>query len=264
MNISKLILVIFLFHYSDNISSQPKNDFILQREFAPMIDSLIDPPANSDEAWSLVVFDSVKNDYRVIDPIEEQDRKIQNIVAEITAALNSKKTNTTSVAPSTGRGPDGVPPGSTRPSTEGNRSDNLRDIYEDFQDANLALTRLTEIKEQFKNEIQDMQFKVNEKLHKTLKTDHDSHLSIINDFMQFNQKQYQKHKLALRENIIKIDGILKKYDFGSDVTSSRLRSEILKLQLSQSENLKFLSNITKEFTLIGAEFHEQKLTNSKN
>ncbi|MEP7146342.1 MAG: hypothetical protein ABI792_04990 [bacterium] len=260
----KLVLILFLSLLTQNVFSQPKNDFIISQDFVPFLDSLIAPPVNCDAAWTLVITDSLNNKYVLISAIEEQDTKIQKIISEITTNLNLKKIKI-NAAPPSGKGPsENIPPGNTSPSIGGKISDDFRDIQEDFQDANLAITRITETKEEFKDEINDMQYKVNEKLHNTHETDYDAHITIINDFMLYTEKQYQKHKLVFRENMNKIDAIIKKYDYGFNIKSPRIKSEILKYQLSQSENLKFLSNITKEFTVIGANFYKEKYINSHN
>ena len=116
---------------------------------------------------------------------------------------------------------------------------------------------MTEVKEQFKDELKSMQGKINEKLHKTLMSDHDAQVTIINEFMQFTEKQFNKHRLVFRENMNKVDGFIKKYNYGSGIKSTQMRSEFLKMQLFQAENLKFLSNITKELINIGAGFYKK-------
>ncbi len=255
----KLHLFILLFLFTNNIFSQPNNDFIVRKEFISLLDSLIKPPASCDEAWSFVTYDPALNDFKISIDIKQQVEQIDKLISELSANINYKTIDKDVYR---------KPPGDTDPDERtmpsgSNLSDELRDLGEDFQDADLALTKLTETKEQYKDEIKEMQFKMNEKLHKTFEADYDAHILIVNEFMKFTANQYRKHILAFRENMNKIDAILKKYDNGPTIKSSKIKSEFLKLQFSQAEYLKFLTNITKELTVTGAKFYKDKFINSQ-
>ncbi|MEO8664511.1 MAG: hypothetical protein ABI462_03355 [Ignavibacteria bacterium] len=259
MNIKlRFLIALILFLFTNNIYSQPRNGFILNRDLTPVLDSLVSPPGNCDEAWSLVIFDTLTNGFVVVNQVEDQNKKIQDNITEITSILDQKKTDTNNPPPSAKPPSKGLPPGNHDQHGRGNGAEEFKDVWEDFQDANLAMINMTEIREQFKDEIKDMQSKVNEKLHNTLESDRKAHINIINKFMKFTEEQYEKHKLTLRENLKKVDAVVKKYDYGDAVKSSKIRSEILKMQLSQLESLKLLSNITKEFILIGSNFYREK------
>ncbi|MEO8210132.1 MAG: hypothetical protein ABI840_06195 [bacterium] len=272
MNRIKVIFSIFVLgiSISNNIYSQPKfekpNITVLRQEFAPLLDSLITPPANCEEAFGLVTFDTLKSDFVYNSLLENLDIRIQTMVDELTSSLDKLKSENLQMPQNPIRnGPPGGgnPPGGMGPPGEMKIPDDLQDIREDMEDVNNAADKITVIREKFKNELTLMQNKVNERLHKTLEADYDLRINIINDFMKSTLKLYNSYDPVFKENIMKIDEVIKKYDYASKPKMRRLKEEFLELQLEQAISLKLLLNITKEFAFIGAKFYHEKQKKSE-
>jgi hypothetical protein len=256
------LLILFL---SGKIYSQQKFDsreiIILKQDFAPILDSLVKPPSNCEEAWGLVTFDTLKNDFAFNTTLENQDNKIQKLLTDITTNINKTKLNKSQMPeiPSGGGPPQGgVPPGGMGPPGGMNMPEGVQEIREDMEEVNNAVDKINVLKEKFKNELTAMQYKVNENLHKTLETDYDSHINILNDFMKSALNMYNQYNPTFKESMKKIDGVIKKYDYGTKIKFDPLKKEFLELQLEQINILELLLNITKEFTLLGAKFYNEK------
>ncbi len=249
-----ILLVIF---FNISVCSQTKQELIIKRDFTPLLDSLIKPPSNTSEAWSLVMFDSVNNKFEFTSVLKEQDQMLQNMIGDINIFLTKTKSSGSQKHPpqSMNGPPQGMTPGGMQ------MPDEFKEIKEDLDDADIAADKMEVLKEKFKNDITSMQDLTNEKLHKTLETDYDAHVNIINDFMETVFKSYLKYNTSFMEYTRNLDDIIKKYDYGDKVKFNPLRSEILKLQLVQLNNLYFMLNITKEFTIIGARFYREKQEN---
>ncbi|HMS34869.1 MAG TPA: hypothetical protein PKC91_12370 [Ignavibacteria bacterium] len=263
----KLILSIFLaLITSVNLFSQPKQDFILKEVFVPFLDSLVLPPSNCDEAISLMVFDSSNMEYEYSQLLNDQDSRITKLFTDLTINLNLNKMDKSRTGqPPGGNGPtvgNGPPAGNGPPGGMGPPSGNMGDIQDQFikmkddlEDANTAVDKITVEKENFKDELTQMQAEVNNKLHKTLETEDVRREQIINELLSAGSAKYKKSTLIFRTNMLVIDQIVKKYGYGAKVKILPLKSEILKLQMTEITILKFLLNVTKEFANIGTKFY---------
>ena len=249
-----LSIIFVIFFISNNILSQPKEKFVLRQNFVPLIDSLITPPSNCEEAFSYMIYDSANGELDYMELLTEQDKVIQNIFREISSHLNESKPKMP--PPDDGNAPPGgMPPGGMEPR---GLDDKTVEIMEDISDANIAADKLTVDKEKFKNELTDMQDKVNDNLHKTIATDYDAHILIINDFLKNGLVLYKKYFRSFRESMLKLDELLEKYDYGSKIKFRPLKSDVYELQMLQVTILKFLITVTKEFVNIGTKFYNEK------
>ncbi len=251
-----LIFTVLLF--TDNIISQPKTDFTLRQDFVPLLDSLILPPSNCDEAFALMVIDSASMTYIKNPMIEMQDNEIQKIFTDLSDNLkesNNKKSKL--MQPPDGKGPPvGAPPGGIGPPQDmGDVREEYYRMKDDLDDANIAVDKITVEKEKFKDELTLMQSNVNEKLHETLDSDEKARESIINEFLRSGVARYIKYKKNIRVNLLILDDIVRKYGYGSKVRTIPLKSEILNLQMAEAGILKLLVKVTNEFVNIGAKYH---------
>ncbi|MDQ3021349.1 MAG: hypothetical protein M3R36_12380 [Bacteroidota bacterium] len=264
--INSIFLLIILF--SSNIYSQPKFEkpgiTVLRQELALLIDSLITPPANCEEALELVIFDSLKNDFIYSSSLESRDNRIQNLVDELSSSLKKLKSSNLQMSQvPTGNGPPrgGKPPPGVDPPGGMTIPDDFQDMNEDMEDVNIAVDKIIVLREKIKNELTLMQNKVNEKLHKTLETDYDLRIVIINDFMNSTLSLYNRNEPVFKESMKKIDEVIKKYDYASKSKMVLLKEEFLEFQLEEAVSLKLLMNITKEFASIGAKFYNERQKN---
>ncbi len=253
--------VILLFCTTNQIFSQQKEEMVIRQDFVPLLDSLIVPPADCREAKNLVVQDTTNNEYSLISTLDNQDKRIQALTDLINNYINGNKMNRAqdSYSP-TGNVPDqrgNIPHGDFRRNNGFDSGPEFKDIREDMQDANVSMDRMVVIKEKFKNELTELQSSVNERLHKTLKTDYPSHVDIINDFMKSASGLYKQYHFEFRNNMKQIDDIIKRYDYGSKFRSYPLSTAILKFQLTEADDIRFLLNITKEFAFLGAKFYDE-------
>lgn len=268
MNIFRKLLpvIFFTFLLSLSLYSQPKQDFILKEEFVPLLDSLVLPPSNCPEAFSLMVFDSTKMQYVYTQVLNDQDFRISKLFTEMTINLNTNKTGSPKNGlPPGGKGPPGNgPPGGGPPGGMGPPPGNMGEIQDEFlkmkddlEDGNTAMDKFNVEKEKFKDELTQMQLDVNDKLHKTLENEILVREQIINELLKAGSDKYKKYILKFRTNMLVIDEIVKKYGYGSKVKLLPLKSEILKLQMAEITVLKFLLNVTKEFVNIGTKFYNE-------
>jgi hypothetical protein len=255
--IPKLIfLIIFFILITKSLYSQPNKDFIFKKDFVPLLDSLISPPANCEEAFALTVFDSAKMENVHIPLLNEQENGIELIFTELKSNTTKKEKHQFGQPPSGNGPPGGSPPGGFGPPP------GMSDIREDFMkmkddldDANSATDKITVILEKFKDELKEMQAKVNDDLHETVSSDDKSREKIINDFLSSGANKFNKYKRTFRENMLILDGIIKKYDYGTKVKTIPLKSEILNMQMTEATALKLLMKVTLEFVNIGAKFY---------
>lgn len=263
--IPKIIFTIFtVLIISDNISAQTKPEFILKQDFLPMLDSLVLPPSNCEEAFALKVFDSSKMDYAFSTLIGEQDKRIQTIFTELTINTNVNKNNRSNSGPPPGRNgtpggppPGGPPPGGMPPGGFGppEGMDDSRELFEDLEDARLAMDKMTVRTEKFKSELLQILTDVNDKLRKTLEYEDDKREVIINEFLNSALSKYNGYKRSYRQNILQLDEIVMKYNYGADIKIIPLRSKILEIQLAEVMVLMQLMNVTKELVIIGVKYH---------
>lgn len=254
------ISIFFSLIISVNLFSQPKQDFILKEVFVPFLDSMVLPPSNCNEAFSLMVFDSSKMQYVYSQLLNDQDIRITKLFTDLTINLNLNKMDKSRTGqPPGGNGPPigNGPPGGMGPppGNIGDNQDQFLKMKDDLEDANTAVDRINVEKEKFKDELTQMQADVNDKLHKTIETEDVRREQIIDELLSAGSAKYKKSNLIFRTNMLIIDEIVKKYGYGTKVKIPPLKSEILKLQMTEITILKFLLNVTKEFAGIGTKFY---------
>lgn len=247
-----LILFIVLL-FTDGINSQPKTDFTLRQDFVPLLDSLIMPPSDCDKAFALMDIDSSSMTYIKNPLLEQQDAKIQNIFNELSAKLKKSNNDLSKFMPP----PDvkGPPGGIGPPPDLGDIREEYLRMKDDLDDANIAMDKITVENEKIKDELTLMQSNVNKKLRETLESDDKARESIINEFLNSGVKKYLKYKKTVRVNLIVLDEIAKKYDYGNKIRIIQLKAEILNLQMAEVSVLKMLMKVTNEFVNIGVKFH---------
>lgn len=254
ISIRKLFFLLFIIiFFTDGIISQPKTDFTLRQNFVPLLDSLIMPPSNCDKAFALMVIDSANMTYIKNPLLEQQDSKIQNIYTELSINLNQRKSDRSKFIPS----PDskGPPGGIGPPPDMGDIREEYLRMKDDLDDANNAMDKITIENEKFKDELTLMQSKVNNKLHETLESDDKAREIIINEFLNSGVNKYLKYRKTVRVNLLILDEIAKKYDYGNKIRIVQLRSEILNLQMAEVSVLRMLMKVTIEFVNIGVKYH---------
>jgi hypothetical protein len=262
-NLPLILILIFFFagnNYSQQNFSMPDIE-ILKLDFAPVLDSLIKPPANCAEARGLVWFDTLKRDFILDSALQKQDNRIKKLYTDITINLDkTKQDNSQMPQTPSGGGPSrgSFPTGRQGPPGGMDNPGSFQEIREDMEDINEASDKINVLQEKFKNELNSMQGEVNENLHKTRENDYDAHINIMNDFMKSALDKYNLYGHTFKENMKRIDEVIKKYDYGEKVKFGPVKREFLELQLQQINTLKFLFNITKEFALLGAKFYYEK------
>lgn len=250
----KLLLIVFYIHsFSDNLFSQPKQDIIFKQDFIPLLDSLLPPPSSCEEAYKLMMFDSVNNEYVYVSVLEDQNNRIQTLSDELTSSVNqiNQQRNSLPQRPE-GNGP---PPGGYPPEGIGDIQNEPGEIKYDMDEVYRVMDKMNIAGEEFKDELTLLQSKVNEKLHKTLESDQEAHITIANEFLKSGSDLYKKYCRTYRLNLLKIDEVIKKYDYGSKIKMPRIKSEILNLQMAQITNLKLLVKVTRELVKIGCKFY---------
>lgn len=249
----KLLLIIFYFHsFSNNLFSQPKQDIIFRQDFIPLLDSLLPPPSSCDEASNLMMFDSVSNEYVYVSVLEDQNNRIQTLSGELANSVNKlQKRNSLPQRPE-GNGP---PPGGFPQEGIGGIQNEPGGVKDDMDEVYSVMDKMNIAVEEFKDELTLLQVKVNEKLHKTLESDHEAHIIIVNEFLKSGSDLYKKYCRIYRLNLLKIDEVIKKYDYGSKIKMPRIKSEILNMQMEQIMNLKLLVKVTGELVKIGNKFY---------
>ncbi len=260
--LTSVSLILILSH---NIYSQQKFEppkiTIINQEFTPLLDSLIKPPSGCDEAWALVVPDSSNTDFVFNSLLESQDSRIQKLLGELNTDLNKTQLNREQVPSGNGPPQSGMPRGGIGPPGGMDIPLGFGDVHDDIEEVNKSVDEINVTTEKFKNELTAMQSKINEKLHKTHENDYDGHIAILNDFMKSALSIYEQYGPVFRRNMKNIDDLIKKYDYGTKVKMGMVKIEFVKLQMEEVNTLKFLLNITKEFTTVGAKFYNEKQKN---
>lgn len=258
-------LIILSLLVSFRINSQPKftktKISIIKQDFVPILDSLIKPPINCEEAWKFVIYDSSKINFVLTIDLLIQDKRIQKLSEEINNGIIKSKPDNSQMPSGNSPAEGSNPPGGIGPPVGMNMPDVSQEIIEDMDDVNKAVDKNNILKEKFKNELTGMQVKLNERLHKTLENEYDEHINILNEFFKSSIELYEKYLPLFKANMKKIDDVIKKYDYGTRIKFPPLKKDILNLQSVQVDVLMFLFNITKEFVLTGARFYNEKLMN---
>ena len=253
--LSPAIFILFslLFSNLTDCYSQQKQVAVIKQDFIPLLDSLIAPPPDCRQAFDLMILDSIKNVFYYSAKLNDQNIRIQNLYDEIYKSVKENNANRF-VIPQ--RPQINGPPQSGFP--QDNFGD-LRSEYEllkfDMDEANVSVDKLNIEREQFKDDLKLLEKKVNDEIHKTLESDHEAHQIIVNKFLKAASDLYLKNLRDFRKYMVKIDGVLKKFQYGEFIKSPVIRSDLTELQFAQITNLKFLLNITDELANIGAKFY---------
>ena len=266
MKAARIFLIVFLIMISRISFSQVKDLAVIKESFIPLLDSLIPPPQDCKAAFDLMTNDSMGGELVYNSLLKGQSERVSQLYTDLTIMENkfksersSKQRNPNGNGPPQGGPPSGGPPpgGMGPPGGSDNMPAEMKDLQDDLSDANTALDRIKVTREKLKNELKKSVENTNVELHKTLQTDTEMHINIVNQLLESGSKKYDKTFRSIRENMLKIDDIIKKYDYGSKIKFSPIKAEIVKLQFEQISNIKFLLNVTKEFATIGSKFYKE-------
>jgi hypothetical protein len=269
MKAAKTLFILFLIMITRISFSQEKEPAIIKESFIPLLDSLIQPPQDCKAAFDLMTYDSIGGTLVYNNLLKEQSERINKLYTELTIMENKFKSERSSMpkipngsgppsgGPPSGGPPSGGPPpgGMGPPGGNNNMPDEMKDLQEDMRDAVTDIDRITVTREKLKYELKRSTENTNAELHKTLQTDTEIHINIVNQLLVSVSKDYDKTFRSMRENMLKLDDIIKKYDYGSKIKFSPIKAEIVKLQFEQISNIKFLLNVTKELAAIGSKFY---------
>ncbi|MBK8553243.1 MAG: hypothetical protein IPL53_20155 [Ignavibacteria bacterium] len=245
--------------------SQVKEQGIIKESVISLLDSLIPPPQNCKSAFDLMANDSMGGELVYNSLLKEQSERVSRLYTELTIMENkfksersSMKRNPNGEGPPQGGPPSGGPPpgGMGPPGGMDNMPDEMIELRDDLSEAVTALDKITVTREKLKNELKKSTENTNVELHKTLQTDTEMHINIVNQLLESGSKKYDKTFRSIRKNMLKIDDIIKKYDYGSKIKFSPVKAEIVKLQFEQISNINFLLNVTKELATIGSKFYK--------
>ena len=255
-------MILFLY---DTSNSQVINDKYFEQNFIPIYDSLVHSPLNCEEAFKNTSLDTLTNKFELSGKLKDQFELINNLDDEYqTESLKSEQNKF--ALPEV---PDGIEIPGNRPPQNGNNTpgsfgytpDNVREIMEDMNKANIVMDKITVNTEKYKKGLKKSVSELNEKLKSTLKNYYEGRVKITNEFLSSQNTEYDKYFTLFRINIVKIRDIVKKYNYGRYLKFPPLRNDLLRLQASTVSNLKFLITITKEFSLTGAKFYNEEINN---
>ena len=266
MKATIIFLIVFLIMISRISFSQVKEKVIIKESFIPLLDSLIPPPKDCKAAFNLMAYDSIGGELVYNSLLEGQSQRVSRLYTELAIMENKFKSERSSIqrnpngnGPPQGGPPSGGPPpgGMGPPGGNDNMPDEMKDLQDDLSDAVTILDRITVTREKFKNELKKSTENTNVELHKTLQTDTDMHINIVNLQLDSISKKYDKTFRSIRKNMLKIDDIINKYDYGSNIKFPPVKAEIIKLQFEQISNIKFLLDVTKELATIGSKYYKE-------
>ena len=275
MKAAKIFLIVFFIMISRISFSQLKEQTIIKESFIPLLDSLFPPPQDCKAAYDLMAYDSIGGELVYNSLLEGQSDRVSRLYTELAIMENKFKSERSSIqrnpngngppqegppsgGPPSGGPPSGGPPpgGMGPPGGNDNMPDELKDLQDDLNDAVTILDRITVTREKLKNELKISTGNTNVELLKTLQTDTEMQINIVNLLLDSVSKKYDKTIRSIRKNMLKIDDIIKKYDYGSKIKFSPIKAEIVKLQFEQISNIKFLLNVTKELATIGSKYYK--------
>ena len=270
MKAAKIFLIVFFIMISRISFSQLKEQTIIKESFIPLLDSLFPPPQDCKAAYDLMAYDSIGGELVYNSLLEGQSDRVSRLYTELAIMENKFKSERSSIQrnpngngppqegpPSGGPPPGGPPPGGMGPpGGNDNMPDEMKDLQDDLNDAVTILDRITVTREKLKNELKISTGNTNVELLKTLQTDTEMQINIVNLLLDSVSKKYDKTIRSIRKNMLKIDDIIKKYDYGSKIKFSPIKAEIVKLQFEQISNIKFLLNVTKELATIGSKYYK--------
>ena len=275
MKAAKIFLIVFFIMISRISFSQLKEQTIIKESFIPLLDSLFPPPQDCKAAYDLMAYDSIGGELVYNSLLEGQSDRVSRLYTELAIMENKFKSERSSIqrnpngngppqegppsgGPPSGGPPSGGPPpgGMGPPGGNDNMPDEMKDLQDDLNDAVTILDRITVTREKLKNELKISTGNTNVELLKTLQTDTEMQINIVNLLLDSVSKKYDKTIRSIRKNMLKIDDIIKKYDYGSKIKFSPIKAEIVKLQFEQISNIKFLLNVTKELATIGSKYYK--------
>ena len=274
MKAAKIFLIVFFIMISRISFSQLKEQTIIKESFIPLLDSLFPPPQDCKAAYDLMAYDSIGGELVYNSLLEGQSDRVSRLYTELAIMENKFKSERSSIqrnpngngppqegppsgGPPSGGPPSGGPPsGGPPPGGIDNMPDEMKDLQDDLNDAVTILDRITVTREKLKNELKISTGNTNVELLKTLQTDTEMQINIVNLLLDSVSKKYDKTIRSIRKNMLKIDDIIKKYDYGSKIKFSPIKAEIVKLQFEQISNIKFLLNVTKELATIGSKYYK--------
>ena len=258
------IIVLFIVSISEYSYSQIDEKY-LSTDFISLYDSLIQPPVDCEEAFSFTSFDSVNNKFDISGRLKHQYEEIINLYEQYEAESRLAEKNKFEVPDNPGgiQIPGNGPPqsGTGPPGGFENRPDNVKEIMEDLNKANLIMDKITVNTEKYKNELKKSVSKLNDDLKSTLQNDYSGRVNISNEFLKSQKTEFEEYYRLFRNNMIKIRDIVNRYNKGKYLKFPPLRNDILRFQTSAIDNLKFLITITKEFSLTGAKFYSEEAKN---
>lgn len=258
------IILIFIICISEYSYSQSGEKY-LSTDLIPLYDSLIQPPLNCEKAFVYTAFDSINGKLELTGKLKDQYEMINALYDDFEAESQLAEKNKYAVP----KGPDGIQiPGSGPPQSGigppggfENRPDNVNEIMEDMNNANLIMDKITVNTEKYKNELKKSVSKLNEELKSTIQNDFSGRVKFANEFLKIQRSEYEEYYKMFRLNMIKVRDIVMKYNNGKYLKFPPLKNDILRLQTATIENLKFLITITKEFSLTGAKFYYEEAEN---
>ena len=249
-----LLLICFTGLLFIDLYAQQEKDPLIKQLFVPLLDSLVTPPSSCNEASALMMFDSTNKEYEYNSVLKEQNARVEKLFDDITASAQKKNAGKFSLRQRPeGNGPPG---GFPNPGISDMQNEFAR-IKEEMEDAYIAVDKMNVTREKLKDDLTILLNNVNDELHLTFESDHEAHLVIINKFLKSVADLYNNNFRIFRKNMLKIDEILEKFDFGANIKSPPVRSEITNLQEAQITNLKFLLKITDEMINIGSKFYHE-------
>lgn len=260
MKFTSITLALLLtINFSENIFSQINQNQYYKQDIILLFDSLLHPPENCEAAFSNVSYDSVKRELELDGKLKDQYDLILSMYNYY--ETESQKAEKKKFDLPEGRGgielPNNGPPPNENgpPGGIGSIPDGAGEIMEDINNANLVIDNIIVNTEKYKNELKKNVSKLNEELKSTMQNDYSGRLKIANDFLSSQQTDYNKYFLLFRNNVSKVNVIVKKYNYGENLKFPPLKNDILRIQTVMISNIKFLITITKEFSLTGSKFY---------
>lgn len=251
--------LLFTIIFSENIFSQVGQNQYYKQDFLQLFDSLVHPPENCETAFSNILYDSVKKEILLEGKLKDQYDLILNLYSyyDTESQKAEKKKFALPENPGGTEPPKSGPPpnGNGPPGGIGIVPDGAKEIMEDINSVNLIIDNIIVNTEKYKNELKKSVSKLNEELKSTMQSDYSGRLIMANDFLTSQQTDYNKYYLLFRNNMSKVNEIVKKYNNGENLKFPPLKNDILRIQTVMISNIKFLITITKEFSLTGAKFY---------
>lgn len=248
----------FVLMFSVGATAQKTRGEFLKINFSGMIDSLIKPPSNCEEAWKLVDYDTLTNEVVPIAEVIAQNEKITKIGMQIDSLLKKNSIGRRHLPPRGDDIPQNSPPSGNNHPNDENLPDNLGELFRDINEMNLSMDKLIVAREKLKSDISSIQKTASNEIRNTRVGEFDKRNEIINNFLDTVGMLYNNFESVVKENMPDIDEIIKKYDYGAKISATPMANDILKTQSSELEIIKFLFNVSKELINLGAKFYKEQ------